>query len=76
MKFASQCVFCKHLRPVERDWQCVTFPDGVPDDVYYNRHDHRQPYPGDQGIRWEPAEEGDEDFWDEDEDWEDEAVLT
>jgi len=62
----SQCAHCKHLRrPVEAGWPCTAFPQGVPEDVFYNRHDHRQPYPGDSGIRWEPATEEDADWWEE-----------
>jgi hypothetical protein len=37
----------------------------VPDEVYSNKHDHRQPYPGDRGIRWEPASEEDARLWEE-----------
>ena len=56
MKVASQCAFCRHLtRPVARGWPCAAFPKGVPDQIYSNKHDHREPYPGDGGIRWEPA---------------------
>lgn len=32
---------------------CAAFPDGIPDRVYGNEVDHRQPVEGDHGIRWE-----------------------
>ena len=32
------------------------FSDEIPDDIFKNRHDHRQPYPGDHGIRLEPSQ--------------------
>lgn len=35
---------------------CDAFPKQVPDDIYFGQVDHRQPFPGDHGIRWEPAE--------------------
>ena len=33
------------------------FPDRVPVLILMNTHDHRQPYPGDHGIRFEPIAE-------------------
>lgn len=31
---------------------CAAFPDGIPGEVYGNALDHRQPIPGDHGVRW------------------------
>jgi hypothetical protein len=55
----SQCGACTHFRsPFSRgDYSggpfCAAFPDGIPDEVYDNRLDHRQPIDGDHGVRWE-----------------------
>lgn len=55
----SQCVHCTHLR---RGRICAAFPDGIPRAILENEHDHRTPYPGDNGIlfsskRGEPVKE-------------------
>ena len=47
----SDCGTCKHWVPGAT---FAAFPDGIPDAILDNEHDHRQPYPGDHGIRWEP----------------------
>lgn len=54
----SQCVLCRHARP---GGGCAAFPGAIPDAILLNRHDHRRPYPGDGGVRFEtivPADGG------------------
>jgi len=46
----SHCVFCRHSM---RGGKCKAFPDGIPMAILDNTHDHRKPYPGDNGIRFE-----------------------
>lgn len=57
----SQCANCKHYSGNAR---CNAFQDSIPDAILTNEHDHRQPYPGDNGIQFEPiddAQEGEKD---------------
>lgn len=54
----SQCSVCVNFRspfdsPEPRSGPfCIAFPDGIPDRVFTNQLDHRQPIEGDHGIRW------------------------
>jgi len=35
---------------------CRAYPQGIPWDVLRGEHDHREPFPGDNGIRFEPLD--------------------
>lgn len=55
----SQCAACVHFRspfsvtPFRDKAFCAAFPDRIPERVYRNEVDHRQPVDGDHGVRWE-----------------------
>ena len=56
------CIFCKHMHADGRS--CDAFRDGIPDDLRFSDlgsnkppYDHRKPYPGDNGIRFEIRDE-------------------
>lgn len=58
----GNCIFCKHMHDDART--CDAYPDGIPDDLRYSDlgtntppFDHRKPYPGDNGIRFEIRDE-------------------
>ena len=50
----SQCVWCRHRWDDGR--RCEAFPDGIPEAIAENRYDHRDPYEGDRGVRFEPEQ--------------------
>ncbi len=49
------CQFCKH-RSEEDGFACAAFPDEIPEAIIMDgaSNEHRDPYPGDRGIRFEP----------------------
>ncbi len=53
MSVCYQCIMCKHYRLPQT---CEAFPDGIPKEIFTCEHDHREPYPGDNGIRFERKE--------------------
>lgn len=55
------CFTCKHLHDPDTypHLKCAAFPDGIPKQILYHDADHRKPYPGDQGIRFEPVGKND-----------------
>lgn len=48
----SQCVECRHYL---EDHRCSAF-EHIPVEIFLGEHDHREPYEGDNGIRFEPLE--------------------
>jgi hypothetical protein len=49
----SRCNDCKHYKG---RFSCLAFPDGIPDVIKFNEFDHKNPYPYDNGIRFEEVE--------------------
>lgn len=63
MTIIPQCFDCRHFRVAKAPdptvpLTCDAFPDGagIPHAILLARHDHREPFPGDRGIRFEPID--------------------
>jgi hypothetical protein len=54
--FSPVCAYCRHLDP-SGEPRCTAFPDGIPQPIWVGDNDHRRPYPGDHGIRFEPLDQ-------------------
>lgn len=51
------CAFCKHAHQSEMITTCDAFPKGIPEQILQDGYNHRQPFTGDHGIRFEPIPE-------------------
>ena len=47
-----QCIDCRHFD--REKLVCKAFPQRIPDPIFNNEVPHDVPYPGDNGIRFEP----------------------
>jgi len=49
------CNSCKHfhLEDIKIN-SCDAFPEGIPEEIWRGDNDHKKPYPGDNGIQYEP----------------------
>jgi hypothetical protein len=50
----DQCVGCIHYLGAKT---CEAYPEEIPDEIYIEGFDHREPFKDDNGIRWEPVPE-------------------
>jgi hypothetical protein len=60
MSIDLPCLQCKHFDRAgfgRGEPRCDAFPTVIPAEIQFADHDHREPFPGDQGIRFEPTDE-------------------
>lgn len=61
-QYSEVCTKCKHYRPGdgEAGRTCAAFPkdDSIPLEIWTGKNNHREPFPGDHGIQFEPANDG------------------
>lgn len=59
MTVSVQCFSCRHYRGLnaEHRMSCDAFPDGIPPEIARGEFAHTEPYPGDNGVRFEPVDE-------------------
>lgn len=48
---SQQCLLCRRY---EGALTCEAFPDVIPSAIITGQHDHREPHPGDRGLRFVP----------------------
>jgi len=53
----SSCVKCHRLKSADLIFICKAFPVGIPDKILTGERDHTKPFPGDNGILFEPIKE-------------------
>lgn len=51
IELSVQCATCRNWT---QNVQCKAFPDLIPEAIRTGQHDHREPFPNDHGILYDP----------------------
>lgn len=51
----NSCVGCKYFVSIDY-WVCAAFDERIPYDIRKGINKHKQPFPGDNGIQFEPID--------------------
>jgi hypothetical protein len=54
--YSSVCMACKHWQVAGRTCDAYPVHNSIPLEIWLGKNDHRQPFPGDNGIQFEPLE--------------------
>jgi hypothetical protein len=54
IEMVTPCSTCRHL--YADAFSCAAFPDGIPEEILLGEHQHKTPFDGDNGIRYESAD--------------------
>lgn len=49
----ANCLMCAHY---SGERHCRAFPNGIPNTLWIGENLHREPYPGDEGVRFQPKQ--------------------
>lgn len=57
MTIGADCVWCKRLHIGSKLRTCDAFPDGIPHAIVMSKHNHREPFAGDNGLLFDPNDD-------------------
>lgn len=55
LMFSPVCTHCKYIDLESIEHKCLAYPSHIPDKIWFGKNDHKNPYPGDHGIQFEPV---------------------
>ena len=54
--YSPVCTTCRHFDHASLGRTCAAFPNGIPVVIWRGDNTHRRPYPGDNGLQYEPMD--------------------